>query len=197
LTRNTVFMEIGPGDCALAFAVASRVKIVYAVDITDGFVSDVPPPANFHFVNTNGVAVPVAPNTVHLAYSNQVLEHLHPDDALEHLSGVYTALVPGGRFICVTPNRLSGPWDVSRHFDDVARGFHLKEYTTSEVADVLRAVGFTVRLIATYKGRRVLPYVPEWPIRAFEVGLERLPRPLRHRIASCLTALKVIATRPP
>src|SRR5687768_10733530 len=34
LTPDTVFLEVGPGDCAVTLAVARRVAHVYAVDVT-------------------------------------------------------------------------------------------------------------------------------------------------------------------
>jgi SAM-dependent methyltransferase len=196
LTPRTVFMELGPGDCALAIAVARRVRDVFAIDVTDALVGDDRRPANFHYVGTNGVSVPVTPGTVDVAYSNQVLEHLHPDDAADHLRGIYAALAPGGRFICVTPNRLSGPWDVSRHFDPVATGLHLREYTITEVVEALEAVGFFVSLFATYKCRHLLPWVPKPLVRTLESGLERLPRSMRRRLAFGLAAVKVVGTKP-
>ena len=55
LAPDVVFMEIGPGDCALALAVAERVSEVYAVDVTDGLLHDPRRPDNFRFVSTNGV----------------------------------------------------------------------------------------------------------------------------------------------
>jgi predicted SAM-dependent methyltransferase len=51
------------------------------------------------------------------------MEHLHPDDAFEQLKQIYTALTPGGLYICTTPNRLTGPHDVSKYFDETAAGF--------------------------------------------------------------------------
>jgi predicted SAM-dependent methyltransferase len=38
----------------------------------------------------------VRAESVDLAYSNQLMEHLHPDDASEQLANVYRALKPGG-----------------------------------------------------------------------------------------------------
>lgn len=195
LSPGTVFMELGPGDCALALAVARQVKTVYAVDVTDALVPDAERPENFKLVTSNGVSVPVPAETVDLAYSNQVLEHLHPDDALDHLLGIHAALVPGGRFICVTPNRLSGPSDISRDFDETATGLHLKEYTLSEQIDLLGAAGFKVALFASYHGRRLLSAVPRGPVRLFETALEGLPRRLRRTLAASLVAIKVIATK--
>ena len=71
------------------------------------------------------------------------MEHLHPDDAFEQLENIYRALTPGGVYICVTPNRLSGPHDISSLYDEVATGFHLKEYSISELHSLFRRVGFS------------------------------------------------------
>lgn len=157
LKRDQVFLELGPGNCALSVAVAPMVERVWAVDVSDAAVSTLQLPENVKFVITDGSSVPVPANSVHVAYSNQMIEHLHPDDALDHLRNTRNALVRGGIYICVTPNRLSGPHDVSRYFDEVATGFHLKEYTIGELAALFRQVGFSkVRCLI---GWRDLPYV--------------------------------------
>ena len=197
LGPGRVFLEIGPGDCALSLAVATAVKQVYAVDVSDVLLGDVPRPHNFQLVRSNGQDVPVPAGSVDLAYSNQVLEHLHPQDAEAQIAAIHTALKPGGKFICITPNRLSGPWDVSRRFTSVASGLHLREYTISEVADLLRRAGFEVRLFASYHGFRLLPYAPTGLVRAFEACLRPLPISVRRPLASPLVALKVIGTKPP
>jgi SAM-dependent methyltransferase len=75
--------------------------------------------------------------------SDQVLEHLHPDDVGEHLRGVYQILKDDGRYIFRTPHRFSGPHDVSRVFKyDEPQGMHLKEYTNREFISAARAAGF-------------------------------------------------------
>lgn len=196
LAPSTVFMEVGPGDAWLARAVAARVRTVYAVDVTNALVGNSALPPNFHFVASDGVTIALPAGTIDLAYSNQVLEHLHPDDVDDHVRAVHAALAPGGKFICVTPNRLSGPWDVSRRFGHTARGLHLKEYTIWELVDLLRATGFTVDLIATYHGRRLVSRIPERLVRSSEKHLEGLPRRIRRPLATCLTAVKVVATKP-
>lgn len=195
LVPDAVFVEVGPGDCTVALAATDRVKTVYAVDVTHALVPD-QVPENFHFVHSNGVDVPVPGGTAHLVYSNQVLEHLHPDDAYEHLLAIQRALAPGGRFICITPNRLSGPWDVSRQFDRTATGLHLKEYTLSEEIDLLRSVGFDVWLFASYQGRHLLRRVPESPVRLIERVLEHFPTKVRRGGTAGLVAVKVMATKP-
>ena len=84
-----------------------------------------------HVVLSDGVSVEVPAASVTLAYSNQLMEHLHPDDALVQLRNIVRALAPGGLYVR-HPNRLTGPHDISMYFDRVATGFHLKEYTATE-----------------------------------------------------------------
>ena len=82
-------------------------------------------------------------NSYDAVISDQVLEHLHPDDIEAHLRGVHAILKPGGRYIFCTPHRFSGPHDVSRVFKyDRALGMHLKEYTYREFMAALRETGF-------------------------------------------------------
>ena len=77
------------------------------------------------------------------------MEHLHPDDAFEQLQNVYNALANGGAYICITPNKLTGPHDISKYFDTEATGFHLKEYTITELRSLFKKIGFSkVKLLA-------------------------------------------------
>jgi ubiquinone/menaquinone biosynthesis C-methylase UbiE len=74
--------------------------------------------------------------------SSQVVEHLHPDDVTLHLREVHRVLRPRGRYIFDTPNRLVGPHDVSKFFDETATGFHLKEWSYGDLLPVLKSLGF-------------------------------------------------------
>jgi SAM-dependent methyltransferase len=172
------FLEVGAGDCALALEVAAMVARVYAVDVSAKLTESITPPGNFELCISDGSSVAVTANSVDVAYSNQLLEHLHPDDAMRHLREIYRVLKPGGVYVCVTPNRLGGPYDISRFFDPVATGLHLKEYTVTESSDLFRSVGFA-RLRA-YIGASGLYIAP--PIgfqRAFENILGRVPHSFR------------------
>lgn len=196
LKADQIFMEIGPGDCALAMAVAPYVKHVYAVDVSEGLVQNDKRPPNFELSITDGLDIPLLPDSVHLAYSNQLMEHLHPEDAIEQLANIYKAIAPGGRYICITPNRLSGPWDISRHFDEAATGFHLHEYTLAELATAFRQIGFRqVRVFVSYSGHHLSPQLPITPFRWLEWGLEWMPSGLSRKLAHGLLAVKVIAIK--
>jgi SAM-dependent methyltransferase len=75
--------------------------------------------------------------------SDNVIEHLHPDDLIDHFRGVLNILVPGGRCIFRTPHAYIGPSDISGIFGcDHPQGMHLKEYTYKEIRSALKSAGF-------------------------------------------------------
>ncbi|MGH8220968.1 MAG: methyltransferase domain-containing protein [Steroidobacteraceae bacterium] len=190
LRSDTVFLEVGAGDCTFTREVAQRVKRCYAIDVSRELV-ELGGPSNMQTILSDGCSIPVPEASVTLAYSNQLMEHVHPDDAFEQLCNLYRALVPGGRYVCTTPNRLNGPHDVSQHFDTVASGFHLKEYTYTELAALFHGIGF--RRLAPYAELR-LHYVrvPLALLVAFEWLLERLPRSVSRRIAKLPVIRKLL-----
>ena len=200
LASDSVFMDVGAGDGRLAARVAPHVRLAYAVDI----VFDEPcagEPANLHRVRTDGLRIDLPePGTVDVAMTDQVLEHVHPDDVIAFLRNVHAALRPGGVLVCITPNRLYGPSDISGLFGDVACGLHLREYSVAETSALLREAGFgQVRAWAGARGWYV-----RFPIAAItlvEAVLERLPVRLRRPIAStapmrALLGVRVAAVRP-
>jgi SAM-dependent methyltransferase len=186
LSPSSVFLEIGAGDCSLSLAVAGLVRKVYALDVSPTITRQQSPPGNFELVLSDGIGIPLEAGSVTVAYSNQLMEHLHPDDALEQLREIHRSLAPGGAYICITPHRMSGPHDVSRYFDDVATGFHLAEYTPLELSRIFKAAGFSrTRTYLGGKGR-FAALVPsllnclEWPFtllpRSLRVGFARRSR---------------------
>jgi SAM-dependent methyltransferase len=185
LNKNITFLEIGPGDCALSFELTRFVKQVYAVDVSDEITKASKIPENFQLNLSDGCSIPVPSNSVHVAYSNSLMEHLHPDDALEQLQHIYNALAPGGVYICITPNRLNGPADISKYFDVIATGFHLKEYTSFELSNLFKQVGFS-RVRAYLGARGKYASLPVFPIALCEKLLDKLPHTLQKAIARTL-----------
>ena len=155
LDESKTFLEIGPGNCVLSFYVADYVKKVYAVDVSETVTSSTTVPDNFSLIISDGCDIPVPDGSIDIIYSNQLMEHLHPEDAKEQLQNIYNALAPGGSYLCCTPSSLNGPHDISYYFDDVATGFHLKEYTITELSQLFRAAGFAnVILYVRHAGQK-------------------------------------------
>lgn len=181
LRADAVFLEIGSGDGALALHVARRVRRVYAVEASAEAAAGLEPPENFELVLSDRMALDLESGSVDVAYSCHFLEHLHPDDALDHAAEVRRVLRPGGAYLCVTPNRLWGPHDVSQYFDDEPTGFHLREYTHAELARLFRRAGF--RRTAVQRELEGAPRLASVrPYRVVEGLLGALPTVLRRRV---------------
>ncbi len=198
LGPGTRFLELGAGDGSLARAVAPYVEKVYAVDVSLALVPRTAWPDNLEWLLIDGVSLPLQPGSIDFAYSDQVLEHVHPEDAAEQTRNVCDALRPGGSYLCVTPHPFSGPWDVSRFFDDVATGLHLKEYTFQELVALLASAGFErVHALVSLHGRHLSPAVHPGPFIALEQVVGHLPRTWRKSVARGLAAVKMIGTKGP
>ena len=182
LGPDPTFLELGPGDCGLSFALAPHCRFVHAVDVSAGAVDASKQPANFALYISDGTTIPLPDDSIDLAFSDQLMEHLHPDDARDQLREIRRVLVRGGTYLCLTPNRLSGPHDVSRFFSDVAEGFHIHEYTSSELAGLMCEIGFRhVAAAVPLRGRLVA--APLALFAALESVLGALPAPLQRGVA--------------
>jgi SAM-dependent methyltransferase len=181
------YLEIGCGDAAVTFAMARRVRAAYGLDVTDALIHRPAAPINFRFLKTDGVRIPLPTASVDLVYSNQLMEHLHPDDAEAQLREVVRVLAPGGLYLCRTPNRLTGPHDISVYFDYQATGFHLCEYDYRSLRRLMRAAGFaSVRFFVGGPRRAPMPF----PLAAaIESLLDRLPPAARARSAQFVAPL--------
>ncbi len=183
LQKQQTYMEIGPGDCAVSLAVAKLVRKVYAVDVSTEITKNLDLPENVTLVLSSGCDIPVPAGTVDVAFSSQLMEHLHPEDAAEQLQNIYNALAPGGVYLCVTPNRLNGPHDVSKGFDTAPTGFHLREYTVGELRKLFLQTGFSS--VKVYVRAKSLAFqLPAVAVAPLEWTLDQLPYALRSRIAS-------------
>jgi SAM-dependent methyltransferase len=196
---QTEFLEIGAGDCALTLELCKTVKVGHAADVSRIVAESSEMPHNFRLTIFDGLTLPLAPQSVDLAYSNQLMEHLHPDDAETQLRSIYNVLRSGGKYICVTPNRIGGPWDVSEYFDDAATGLHLKEYTFGELAAVMRRVGFR-RVTPLIGGRGRYGRFSLAPLLAIERVLSWLPTEVRFKLARtlalrCFLGIRLVATK--
>ncbi len=185
LDKEVSFVEVGAGDCALTFEVAKHVRQTYAIDVSETVTRAAEVPENYQLILSDGTSVPVPEEGVDFVYSNHLMEHLHPDDALDQLQNIYRALAPGGLYLCLTPNRMNGPHDISEYFDSVATGLHLKEYTVTELNKLFKQAGFA-KVIMYIGGKELFFRSPVYPSIWCEQFLKLLPHKLRHKLANAL-----------
>jgi SAM-dependent methyltransferase len=194
LTPETVFLELGPGDCSLSFAVAEKVRRVVAVDVSAEITAADVYPVNFQLILSDGCNSGLPSNSITVAYSNQLMEHLHPEDVIDQLRDIFRVLAPDGLYVCITPNRLSGPHDISRHFSETAVGLHLKEYTAAEVTSLFRATGFSeVYALVGARGRYLT--FPVSVMCVFESLIGMLPRAVLRKVTAWRTVRSLLGLR--
>ncbi|HST55721.1 MAG TPA: class I SAM-dependent methyltransferase [Solirubrobacteraceae bacterium] len=202
LSTESVFLELGAGDLALSARVARLGAEVHAVDVSVEIAGSRPGERvpNLHTHLTDGRELSLTDACVDVAYSNQLMEHLHPDDAAAQLREIVRVLRPGGAYLCVTPNRLSGPWDISRMFSATPTGLHLREYTYGELTALFARAGFdrcTALLPLAGRARRLRCT----PLIAAEGALAALPSGVRRAavrspLGKPLNSVRLLARKP-
>lgn len=144
LKDTTTFVEFAPGDCRFAICVAQRAKKIYGIDISEQHHQEMFP-HNFELIIYDGYTLAEVPaNSVDVVFSDQLVEHIHPEDVEHHFSMVKKMLNKNGVYVMRTPHKSSGPHDVSVYFSDVPLGFHLKEWNYSEIKALSQKVGFEI-----------------------------------------------------
>ncbi len=138
--------EIGSGKADLITYLASCGFKCKGTEITSERGKKFAPESlNLSWGNSDGIHLEKfeVPGSYDVVISDNVIEHIHPDDIYEHFKNVYSILSIGGRYIFVTPHVHMGPSDVSSVFKcNKPIGMHLKEYTYRELKDSLEKAGF-------------------------------------------------------
>jgi 2-polyprenyl-3-methyl-5-hydroxy-6-metoxy-1,4-benzoquinol methylase len=145
-------LEIGSGGGTLISYLARQGHDCVGSDITDErqcAVSEQPATLTWRRASATDFVHAEDIGQFDVVISDQVVEHLHPDDVVTHLHAARSVLKKDGRYLLRCPHRMVGPHDVSQVFDNgEARGMHLKEYTYAELASQARQVGF--RAVSAY-----------------------------------------------
>lgn len=144
LNQDADILDIGAGSAYwVRYLAKNHSGRCVGIDISKKILRQKPDdPPNLELYIMNAVDLQFPTGSFDLVLSSQMIEHLHPDDIQAHCASVYKVLKQDGVYAFDTPSRLDGPHDVSRHFDEVATGFHLKEWTYRELTRCLRKVGF-------------------------------------------------------
>lgn len=173
---STVFMEYAPGDCRFVTEVARHVKYAYGLDISDQRRPGEQNPDNFQLVVYDGYIVNEIPsNSIDVIFSDQLIEHFHPDDTKLHFALAHRLLKAGGLYVFRTPHAVTGPHDISKYFVDEPEGFHLKEWTFGEIGGLLKEVGFS-RFRPFWYRRGISVRLPSLYFTGLERFFARLPK---------------------
>lgn len=150
---NDSILEVGCGRGYTCLKLSKYVSSIIGTDISSPALSEAADlmqkqsvgNVRFHKLNAFDIDTVFTKESLDKIISIDVLEHLHPSDAIRSLRAAHTLLKPGGQLIIVTPNRLDGPHDITKtEYPEAkaAKGFHLNETTWSELLPILKQIGF-------------------------------------------------------
>lgn len=146
---NSKIYEIGSGAGYLINYLANKGHSCTGTDVSSERVknsSSSIPKNKVTWAVTDGINL--SNNEVEGTYdyviSDQVIEHMHPDDIVKHFFEAKLILKKNGEYLVRTPNAMFGPADLSRVFGlDKPIFMHLKEYSFQEITIIAKSAGFS------------------------------------------------------
>lgn len=149
IIENRIAVDYGCGYGYSTIDLAKFARKVYGIESNNHIIEKAKHIHNKYrnvtFCKSKGFKIPLPNESVDVVYSNDFIEHLHPDDLIMHLKEVLRLLSPEGCYICITPNRKYGPFDITEAFlprGSGPQGMHLREYSYKELFRIFRNIGF-------------------------------------------------------
>ena len=183
--RSAKIFDLGCGSGHLLAALAKDGYDVYGIDVSEASIAqakqDLKSFGKSGHIQHGDVLDYSAPTKFDIIVMDNVIEHLVPDETPDILAKCYEMLAQEGYLIVLTPHSFSGPHDISKHFvpfGSKAQGFHLKEFSFTDMDESLKHAGFEEvlgfpfhpRLLGKY---HLTPKPSEWAARK-SMMLEKL-----------------------
>lgn len=212
IDKNDNVLEIGSGRGYTCFMLSPYVKSIVGIEVSSSGIKESQDISTkmgltnveFKQISATDLIDHFESNHFNICTCIDVLEHLHPDDAREHLQQAFSILKPGGKYFIQMPNRLTGPHDITKtELPDAkaALGFHLNESTYREVIGLMKTIGFEkIRIVVWLK---TIPWKPKRPTNLYyQIGtaaefLFRLsPAFLHFSLLEEALAIRLVACKP-
>ena len=139
--RGSNVLEVGCDRGDVLVALAKRGRICTGIEISQHMLESCNT-RDVKIVCGSADSLDFSSGSYVVVFSQEVLEHLHPEDVPMHFAEAFRVLRPNGILAVETPNRRTGPQDISRGFTRVAEGLHLKELTVRELIQMFQKAGF-------------------------------------------------------
>jgi len=141
LKQKAHILEVGCGTGYVITALAEQGHTCYGVKVSQDMLK-LCQARGLDVIQGTACSIDFPDDSFDIVFSQELLEHLHPDDVPGHYSEAFRLLKPNGILIVETPNRRTGPQDISRGFTRVAEGLHLKEWSVWELIQMFKKSGY-------------------------------------------------------
>ena len=147
--RTASVLDLGCGSGHLVVALTKANYDAYGIDVSEASIAeakqDLASLGRSDRVKHADVLDYSPPAKFDIIVMDNVIEHLVPDETSDILAKCYEMLAPDGYLVVLTPHAFAGPHDISRYFvpfGSKAEGFHLKEFSFTEMDECLKVSGF-------------------------------------------------------
>lgn len=210
--KNDRVLEVGCGRGYTCFMLSPQVESMVGIEVSTSGIRESREISSrmglenveFKQISATDLVENFTPDSFNICTCIDVLEHLHPEDAKEHLYQAFSILKPGGRYFIQMPNRLTGPHDITKtEFPGAkkALGFHLNESTYKEVVGLMKTIGFNKFRIVIWL--KTIPWLPKRPTNLFyQVGttaefiFRLLPAFMHFSLLEEALAIRLVAYKP-
>lgn len=165
--QDVIDCACGTGEGANLFA--QTAQTVTGIDISTSAISEASTTfsrKNLSFREGDALSLSVATDSVDVYVSLETIEHIDDDKA--YLREAKRILKKGGLFICSTPNRRVTNPHASLQ-DKPINPFHIREYTTLELTQLLEATFTKVEIYGLNRNRH-------WKVDLLTFGATWLPK---------------------
>ena len=151
LFKDRIVIDIGCSTGVSTEYISRYAKTVYGLEYSTIILEEAKEQyghvKNIQFLSIDGIKLPFDDGSIDLVYSNDVIEHLHPDDAFMHFREVLRVLKNEGRYYFWTPGKSTGPHDFTKNFYLTGVGVgpkasHIREYIFAEMIEILKEAGY-------------------------------------------------------
>ena len=173
ITADSNIVEVGCGSGGVAAHHVRNARSIFGTDLSDTalniareFFRDRP---EVSYIQSDAEGLPFSSDRFDVAVAKEVLEHV--PNVRAAIWEINRVLKKGGLFVLSTPNRDSLHLRINRklgHQDFMCAGDHFKEYSFSEMCEILSECGF---VIEEARGVTLLPY---------HYVTDVFPEPIRH-----------------
>lgn len=187
---NNKILEIGCGDGLFSRKLADKNNDVVGIDVSkiaiDIANKNKNSKLNIKYLCGDARKLNFENNHFDIVVSMDVVEHIPPQEIINHFNEVNRVIKSGGYYLFWTPHK---------YYSATSLGLHLKEYTLKEIVDILNKSNFQPFIFGYFSNIKVRNYMIMYEKILYKTGIYKIGkfvRPVKLLIPPlCIYAQKI------